>query len=242
MFEKNQPSVKTKAVIQARMGSSRLRGKSLMKVGNLNLIDHVMIRALKALPDEDIVLATSTNPEDDVLCEYVGGNYNIAIFRGSPTNVRSRFISIAEKEQLSHIIRLTADDPFKDPDDILLCKGILETLQFDYVCNFKDSNLPLGMDVEGFSTQSLLIAASVDDSAESQEHVTNTYHNNQHFRKVYIVENRHNRNLRLTVDWPTDLKFCSDVANVLDQSNFSWQHTLIGAKEILRNVGNNEAN
>ena len=69
VFEKNHPSVKIKAIIQGRMGSSRLWGKSLMKVGDLNLIDHVMIRALKALPEKDIVLATSTNPEDEVLCE-----------------------------------------------------------------------------------------------------------------------------------------------------------------------------
>ena len=75
-------------VIQARMGSNRLRGKSLMNIGSKPLINHVLTRVQAADLNAKIVLATSSLTEDDILVEYVLDNFNVEIYRGSPIAVR----------------------------------------------------------------------------------------------------------------------------------------------------------
>lgn len=142
-------------VIQARMGSSRLPGKTLKDLNGKPLIDHVIERALFVLKIDQIVLATTTNIEDDQLVSHVSKRYGIAVYRGDPDDVRSRFVQIGARWGAESIIRITADDPFKDPEHFLLSHQTLLVSNADYYNNFEPLIYPIGMDVECFNTRLL---------------------------------------------------------------------------------------
>jgi len=134
----------TLVIVQARMGSTRFPGKSLAQLGDKLLIDHVIQRALNAVEPGNMIVATTNLGEDDSLVRHIQSRYKLKIFRGSALDVRSRFISISEELKPNFIIRLTADDPFKDPQLIRDVIEVLETGKFDYVSNFANPCLPIG--------------------------------------------------------------------------------------------------
>ena len=220
-------------VVQARMGSSRLPGKTMMKVGTKALISHVLDRLLVNFTQQDVILATTVNNKDDVLADFVKEEFpKIGCFRGDQEDVRSRFQIIAQETNASHIIRITADDPFKDPRDIALCKQILLASNVDYCCNFFFKTIPLGMDVEGFSSLALHKAVKIDDSKEAREHVTSTFRNTEEFSGIYLREQRGDSSLRLTIDSREDLEFCRDIASLIHENIYHWQHTLEVANKV----------
>jgi spore coat polysaccharide biosynthesis protein SpsF (cytidylyltransferase family) len=215
------------------MGSSRLPGKTMMKVGTKALISHVLDRLLVNFTQQDVILATTVNNEDDVLVDFVKEEFpKIGCFRGDQEDVRSRFQIIAQETNASHIIRITADDPFKDPRDIALCKKILLASNLDYCCNFLFNTIPLGMDVEGFSSLALHKAVKIDDSKEAREHVTTTFRNTEEFSGIYLREQRGDSSLRLTIDSREDLEFCEDIASLIQENVYHWQHTLEAANRV----------
>lgn len=225
------------AVVQARMGSSRLPGKTMMKVGTKILIDHVLNRLLQTFDQRDVYIASTINQEDDVLVSFVSEEYpNVHCFRGDVEDVRSRFEIIAKQTHASHIIRITADDPFKDPRDIALCSQLLLASNLDYCCNFFLNTIPLGMDVEGFSSSALLKAIKIDDSIEAKEHVTTTFRKAKEFRGIFLQEHRGSPSLRLTIDNIEDLEFCSSIAQELQNNNYDWEHTLEAANAVLKST------
>src|SRR5436853_2653942 len=108
---------RTVAIIQARMGSSRLPGKVMMKIGGRPLLVYLVERISKARTLDSIVVATTTNPRDNVIieeCERRG----IPNFRGSEEDVLSRYVSAARACEADIIVRVTADNPFTDPNSI----------------------------------------------------------------------------------------------------------------------------
>ena len=115
-MEKNQKKLVNKfiPIIQARMGSSRLPGKSLMKIGEYKLIDWVINYAKKNFFNEKIYVATTKSKDDDTLVEYLT-NRDIKIFRGNELNVFSRFENISRNFNPDDIIvRFTGDNPIKN--------------------------------------------------------------------------------------------------------------------------------
>jgi spore coat polysaccharide biosynthesis protein SpsF len=215
------------------MGSNRLPGKTLMKVGTKALICHVLDRLLVNFCQQDVIIATTIDSEDDVLIDFVKKEYpNVGYFRGDQEDVRSRFEIIAQQTNASHIIRITADDPFKDPSDIALCKRLLLTSDLDYCCNFFFNTIPLGMDVEGFSCSALQRAVKIDNSIEAREHVTTTFRNTKEFNTIYLREHRGGSSLRLTIDKVEDLLFCGAIASLLHKDKYNWEHTLEVANKV----------
>src|SRR5690606_35454039 len=104
-------SGKTGIIIQARMSSSRLLGKSLMKIGKHPLIWYVVRRAeLLNLP---VVVCTSTDPSDDVLCAFLEKE-GIDFYRGDLHNVLNRYLKTAEEFNIENIVRITGDNPLFD--------------------------------------------------------------------------------------------------------------------------------
>ena len=88
--------MKTVAIIQARMESTRLPGKVLKKIYDLPLLEHIVNRTMRARNVDEVVIATSTNRADDAI-EQFACKRNINIFRGSQENVLERFVMCAEK-------------------------------------------------------------------------------------------------------------------------------------------------
>ena len=110
----NKGKIKYGAILEARMGSSRLPGKTLKDVYDEPLIKRVIDRIKCSEKLNKIILATTHNSKDDILVKYARG-INIDVFRGSEDNVLERVVLAAEEYSIEHIVELHGDNPFLDP-------------------------------------------------------------------------------------------------------------------------------
>lgn len=127
--------MKVVAVIQARMGSTRLRGKTLMKISKFTLLDTVINSVKRNSFVDDIIIATSFNAEDDLIEEHCKLN-GISFVRGGSEDVLSRYVTIAKKLNPEDVIvRVTADNPFNNKlvTEKLYQKHISERNDYTYV-------------------------------------------------------------------------------------------------------------
>ena len=217
------------ALIQARLGSTRLPGKTLADICGKTLLQRVVERS-RAIPKvSKVVVATTTLAEDDAVaaCAIQCG---ASVFRGAVNDVLDRFVEAARAEGASVIVRITADDPFKDPE---ICGRVLDEFLRsepapDYVSNTIEPTWPEGMDVEVFSFNALQRAAREAVLASEREHVTPYIYN--HPERFRIVQVKHSEDLsaiRCTLDYPEDLAFARAVYTRLDDGS------LFGVDKIL---------
>src|SRR5262245_26023982 len=108
---------KAVAIIQARMGSTRLFGKVMMKIAGRSLLAYLTERISKARYLQSIVLATTRNPHYNAIIEECE-RFGITNFRGSESDVLGRYVSAARACDADIIVRVTADNPFTDPESI----------------------------------------------------------------------------------------------------------------------------
>jgi spore coat polysaccharide biosynthesis protein SpsF len=162
---------KVVAIIQARMGSKRLRGKSLMFVGGRRVIDHVVsrLKAVNVLQKgliSDIVVATSTCKRDNDIAWWCISN-KVKCFRGSEKNVLDRMYRCAVEHKADWILRVTGDCPVIEP---LMIYGLLKNRYKSYqALAFNERRIPGGWDVELFSIEML---RGEYHRGQEQEHVS----------------------------------------------------------------------
>lgn len=216
--------VKIGAIIQARMGSSRLPGKVLMSLpfcSNTTVLAHIINRLKKVRKINSIIVATSINTSDDSIVDEVNKN-KVAVYRGSEEDVLERFYQVACKDSLHTIIRLTSDNPCVDQTILqeIIDKHI--NTNADYT---KTIGLPLGMNFEIISFPALEMAYKEATSPEEREHVTPyIIKNKTKFRQEIIDFNSNSsltENLRLTIDYPNDYAFLSLVYQFF-QNNYDF--------------------
>lgn len=153
-WKKREGCMKTVAIIQARMGSTRLPGKVLMPLDSRFVLSWV-VRACCAAPGiGKVLIATSTSELDDVIAQQFG----IRCFRGSETDVLSRFVGAAEGRQADIILRITGDCPFIDPQVIGAVVRLQKQTGAAYVSNVDPRTYPDGLDVECFTAEALFAA------------------------------------------------------------------------------------
>lgn len=109
--------MKVVAVVQARMGATRLPGKVLLPLDCNHVLTHVVRRVTEATSIDDVVIATSTELADDAI-EQFGREYAVFIHRGSETNVQQRMFDAATAHDAEIVVRITADCPLIDPATI----------------------------------------------------------------------------------------------------------------------------
>ena len=192
------------AIIQARIGSTRLPGKVLMKLNE----DTVLSLLLKQLKHSkfltEIIIATTTNPEDDVIEKFAISN-NIKLFRGDSDNVLDRYYQCAKNFSLTHIVRITADNPLIDPDMIDQAIKKYSTFNYDYLTNSIDRTFPNGTEVEIFSFDALEIAWKYAKKKSEREHVTPYFYNNPKKFKIHHFKQKKNQSkFRYTIDRKED--------------------------------------
>lgn len=192
-------------IIQARMGSSRLPGKTMKKILDKPLLFYSYYRSSLAKYVDEVVIATTTEKKDDVIVEWCENN-NIKYFRGSEQNVLERYYKAAKKFNFNKIVRVTSDDPFICPELIDLIIINQEIFEADFVClRNKTNTWPYGLDVEIYDFKALE-ASYLEASEESEkEHVSIFIRNNPNDFK--IVEVPYDKNLsehRLTIDTEDD--------------------------------------
>ena len=128
---------RTVAVVQARMGSSRFPGKMIARLGAYPLLEWVLRRVRRASSVDAVVLATTDSPRDEALIE-IAGRLGVAAYRGSETDVLQRFRDAAEAHRADWIVRVCADNPFVDPEEIDHLIHFFSVNSCDYACNHQD--------------------------------------------------------------------------------------------------------
>jgi len=196
-------------IIQARMGSTRLPGKSLMDIGGKPLIWHVVERAKKSKLAQQVVLATTVDRKDDLLAEFAKKN-PIALFRGDLDDVLDRYYQAAKSTGASIIVRITGDSPLVDPQ---LIDEAIRTLQkggYDYVSNGKQPWMD-GFDVEAFTFAALEQAWKEAKMASEREHVTPYIRNSGKFRVFYLENDLRLDGVQCSVDREKDLELVREI-------------------------------
>lgn len=198
------------AIIQARMGSTRLPGKVLKTIGDISLLELQIKRIQKSKNIDSIIIATSTNINDDEIEKFCLEK-EIKFYRGSENDVLSRYYECAKHYNTDIIVRLTGDCPLIDPSiiDRVIDSHIHEDV--DYSSNTvppETSFWPDGSDVEVFSFNALEKAHKEATKYEDREHVTFFFWKNKSndFKTFQLKNSFDWSNYRYTVDYKEDFK------------------------------------
>jgi spore coat polysaccharide biosynthesis protein SpsF len=210
-------------VIQARMGSSRLPGKVLLPINGRPLLGHVVGRLSELKAKASLIVATSNLPADDVIvgwCEYSG----VMAFRGGELDVLQRYLDCASHFDLSHVVRLTADNPFTDIEELDRLISLHLANSNEYSHSF--GQLPIGAGAEVFAREALEKSCKLGRGPHHREHV-NEYilENLDSFRVgvLEIPENKRAPTLRLTIDTPDEYELaCRIVKHFAETGNRTW--------------------
>jgi len=220
---------KATAIIQARLGSTRLPDKTLIKIGDKTLIERVIDRITRSKSIKQMVLATTQLKEDDRLINFIQQKYpKLKIYRGDSTDVVGRFQKTADLFSADPIVRITGDDPFKDPEIIDHLLAIFSQGSYDYVSNTIKHTFPEGLDIEIFSLAALKKANREGRTPKDREHVTYYIWNHpEFFRLKNIVSDKDYSSIRLTVDYAQDLKLAQKIYNYFyPRTDFSYQEII----------------
>lgn len=215
------------AIIQARMGSSRLPGKVLLPLDGEHVLAHDIRRVRNAQSLDEIVIATSTETADDIINQF-GEEYDVPIYRGSEDNVQQRLFDAATEYGAETVVRITADCPLIDPQTIDTVVSRLQDEDADYVSNTIQRTFPRGIDVEAFSYESFEYVVSESTTQSEREHVTPYYHEYSNefdiqsvvSEDVFDTDQFQNRtDLRLTLDEAADYRLFRRIYDEIEYTN-----------------------
>jgi len=224
----NNPREKIVAIIQARLGSTRLPGKVLLDLAGAPVLARVINRCRRAATLNDVVVATTTLAADDPIVELCRAN-NWPSFRGQEDDVLDRYYQAARQSRAEVVVRITSDCPLIDPEIIdLMVKTFLEPGALDYAGNsLPPRTFPRGLDVEVFSFEALARAWRDDANPAWREHVTPyIYRHPEKFRLHAVVNNPDLSLMRWTVDTAEDLAFVRKIYGYFGHDGFSWREVL----------------
>ena len=215
---------KVVAIVQARMGSSRLPGKVLLDLGGAPVLGRVVARLRRARRLNWMGVATTTDPSDGPLAEFCAG-LGLPCWRGSTLDVLDRFVQAGRAAQADVVVRITADCPLIDPEiiDTVLQFNLAHPNAYDYVSNLHPATFPDGNDVEVVPLEVLHAAWFHADKPFEREHTTPYIWDNP--SKFYIgnvnCAGRKNYSMthRWTLDYPEDYEFVKSVYERLYPEN-----------------------
>ncbi len=205
--------MKRVAIVQARMGSTRLPGKVLKQLADRPVLLHVVSR-LRACPRlDEIVVATTGHPRDDVIAELCR-RQGIACFRGRETDVLDRYYRAAAAAAAAVVVRITADCPLLDPYLVarMLDRFAAAQPQVAYLSNTLKRTFPRGLDVEIFTFAALERAWREAESPAEREHVTPYIYRHPEIFPLLNYENDVDLSAhRWTLDTPEDWQLLTAV-------------------------------
>ena len=218
------------AIIQARMGSSRLPGKIMLKTCGKTFLEHVIDRVIQSKTLDKVVVATSLNKNDDVI-EDLCRKKNILYFRGSENDVLSRYKMAADKTHADVIIRLTSDTPLLHSTVIDKVVQTYINNDYDYVSNCfpLPRTYPDGVNVEVFSKKILDEMYNNAKKPSEREHVTLFMVFKPEIYKIYRVDyDRDISKYRFNLDYESDYKLLKIIFEKLyfKNSNFTMEDVI----------------
>jgi spore coat polysaccharide biosynthesis protein SpsF len=210
--------LKTIAMIQARMGSTRLPGKVLLPLGGKCVLRHVLDRVKQARCLDTVVVATSEHPTDDRLAALCR-DWNVPVFRGSESDVLGRFVAAARLFDAARIVRINADNPLIDPRFLDQLVEDLKEHGGDYVSYRRSDGRPVMLTALSFFAEVLTRECLERSNREiadpfEREHVTvGIYNRPEAFavRWLEVPEFCNDARLRFTVDRQVDLDLLRDL-------------------------------
>ena len=214
------------AIVQARLGSTRLPGKVMKQINNKPMIGLLIDRLKLAKKINQIIVAVPDNDSSKPLKEYLNksGTY---CEEGSEKNVLERFVKVAKKYDADTVVRITGDCPLIDPrlvDDVI---SLFEKSDSDYSSNINPPSYPDGLDVEVFSSSVLYETYKSTNNVFDLEHVT-PYMRNNALLKITNLSNKIDlSSLRWTVDEDVDLKVVRKIFDSFSPKiDFHWEEVL----------------
>jgi spore coat polysaccharide biosynthesis protein SpsF len=211
------------AVIQARVGSTRLPGKVLEDLGGRSVLDWVVRAARSASQVDKVIVATSTLAADDAVAD-LAASLGVLVVRGSEQDVLSRFVAALDAHPADAVVRLTADCPLLDPTLIDAVAGAWAAAPtHDYVSTVLVRCLPRGLDVELVTARAL---RAVDRMAVGHDrvHVTSgVYADPTAYRLLGLCVTPPANDLRVTLDTQEDLVLLRTLVAELPDEPPAWQ-------------------
>jgi len=169
--------MKTVALIQARMGSTRLPGKVTLPLAGDTVLAHV-IRRVKAAECVDAVVVAAPDLECDDIVAYFARETGTAVHRGPHEDVLTRLHEAAVTVDADTVVRVSADSPLVLPNYIDHAISLIESEGVEYVTDALERTFPMGVACEAFTRQSFDRVSSAATSSEQREHVTTYYREN----------------------------------------------------------------
>ncbi|HHV10456.1 MAG TPA: DUF115 domain-containing protein [Clostridiales bacterium] len=212
-MNKNKKKV---VIIQARVGSTRLKGKVMRDLAGKSILAHDIERIRQAKLVDDIVIATTTKEQDDVIVQEAK-QLGVKVFRGSEEDVLSRYYYAAKATRADIVIRITSDCPLIDP--YVLDQTIQYYLEHEYdiVTNagveLEKRTFPRGLDAEVFSYDMLRLAYQYAKKRYQREHVTPYLY--EHRTTGYVTNDTNCSGYRWTLDTEEDWQLISEIYQYL---------------------------
>jgi spore coat polysaccharide biosynthesis protein SpsF len=221
-------SVRVVAIIQARMGSTRLPGKVLKDLGGETVLSRVVKRTSRAELVDEVVVATTVQSANEAIvneCERL----SVACFRGDEADVLDRYYQAAQKFSAGAIVRITSDCPLIDAELIDATIRAFVDKKADYATNALVVTFPRGLDVEVFTVETLARAWAAAHEAYQRTHVTPyIYENGELFKIVSLSAERDYSKYRWTLDTVEDLEAIREVyKHFADDDRMAWREVLL---------------
>jgi spore coat polysaccharide biosynthesis protein SpsF len=214
------------AIVQARMASSRLPGKVMKKINGKPLIYYLLTRLEQSKYIQDIVVATSTNKENDLLCDYIR-DIGFLVVRGSEDDVLKRFVDASHVCSNDTLLRITGDTPLVDPDVVDLLIEYFNENNADYA--YLSLNFAEGVDCEVITNDALLFSHNNAIKKSEREHVTlHIYGQSDRFKIVEMNNSQDHSEFRFTVDDEKDFQVVTSIIN-----HFKDQYRTIRTADII---------
>tara|TARA_X000000368_G_C23057186_1_gene724570 strand:+ start:5244 stop:5978 length:735 start_codon:yes stop_codon:yes gene_type:complete len=219
------------AIIQARMGSSRLPKKTLMDIDGTPSLKFMIDRVKKSKLIDKIVVATTNKEEDNEIVNFCYNN-NIFCHRGSEDDVLDRYYQTAKEYEAKTVVRLTSDCPLIDPyliDDTI---NLFIQKKVDYVANTVPPEVkkyPDGSDVEVFSFKNLNRAWIEAKDIKDREHVTFYFWKRNKDFTTAMLDNKYDwGKYRITIDYKEDINLVRQIVGILkDQKKFGTTKEIV---------------
>ena len=218
------------AIIQARVGSTRLPGKVLLDLAGEPMLARVVNRTRRAQTLDEVVVATTVQPADEAIVRLCAER-DWPCFRGSEEDVLDRYYQAAVAHQADVVVRITSDCPLIEPEivDRVVREFLERQPEVDYACNaLPRRTFPRGLDTEVMRFDVLEHAWREDNNPAWREHVTPYIQRNPDLFCIHDVINEvdYSSYMRWTVDTSEDLAFVRRIYDHFGHDRFSWQEIL----------------
>ncbi len=218
--------MKILALVQARMGSTRLPNKVMKPIGGVPLIELLLSRLSRAKEVDQIIVATSVDERNLPLVKHIR-KLGYCCEQGSENDVLDRYVQAAKKHQADVLVRITGDCPLVDSglvDDVI---RHFKATNVDYFSNTNPPSYPDGLDIEVFTLKALEQAHQETSDPFDREHVTPFLRKPGKFKTAVMQHSQDLSALRWTVDEAADFSVIETVfQHFRPRTDFTWTEVL----------------